>query len=96
MSSLIRHLHSFVREVELTEEEWMAGIQFLTATGKKCDEKRQEFILLVRYARRVHVGGCPEPSQARGRNGIDCAWTVLCLGRSGAPEWDEPGKWSPW
>ena len=46
MSSLIRHLHSFVREVELTEEEWMAGIQFLTATGKKCDEKRQEFILL--------------------------------------------------
>jgi len=46
MSSLIRHLHSFVREVALTEEEWMAGIQFLTATGKKCDEKRQEFILL--------------------------------------------------
>ena len=46
MTSLIRHLHSFVREVELTEEEWMAGIQFLTATGQKCDEKRQEFILL--------------------------------------------------
>jgi hydroxyquinol 1,2-dioxygenase len=46
MSSLIRHLHAFVREVELTEEEWMAGIQFLTATGQKCDEKRQEFILL--------------------------------------------------
>ena len=46
MTSLIRHLHAFVREVELTEEEWMAGIQFLTATGKKCDEKRQEFILL--------------------------------------------------
>jgi len=22
MTSLIRHLHSFVREVELTEEEW--------------------------------------------------------------------------
>jgi hydroxyquinol 1,2-dioxygenase len=46
MNSLIHHLHAFVREVELTEEEWMAGIQFLTATGKKCDEKRQEFILL--------------------------------------------------
>lgn len=46
MESLIRHLHDFVREVELTEQEWMAGIQFLTATGQKCDDKRQEFILL--------------------------------------------------
>src|SRR5215471_7277944 len=46
MSSLIRHVHDFVREVELTEDEWFAGIQFLTATGQKCDEKRQEFILL--------------------------------------------------
>lgn len=46
MTSLIRHLHAFVREVELTEEEWFAGIQFLTATGQKCDDKRQEFILL--------------------------------------------------
>jgi hydroxyquinol 1,2-dioxygenase len=46
MISLIRHLHAFVREVELTEEEWFAGIQFLTATGQKCDDKRQEYILL--------------------------------------------------
>jgi hydroxyquinol 1,2-dioxygenase len=46
MSSLIRHLHSFVREVELSEAEWFAGIQFLTAVGQKCDERRQEFILL--------------------------------------------------
>jgi len=46
MSSLITHLHTFIREVELSEEEWMAGIQFLTRTGQMCDEKRQEFILL--------------------------------------------------
>jgi hydroxyquinol 1,2-dioxygenase len=46
MTSLIRHLHAFVREVELTEEEWSSAIQFLTATGQKCDDKRQEFILL--------------------------------------------------
>lgn len=46
MTSLIRHLHTFVREVELTQEEWMLGIQFLTRTGQMCDEKRQEFILL--------------------------------------------------
>jgi len=46
MTSLIKHLHAFVRETELTEQEWMTGIQFLTATGKKCDGKRQEYILL--------------------------------------------------
>lgn len=46
MASLIRHLHAFVRENELTEEEWFAGIRFLTATGQQCDERRQEFILL--------------------------------------------------
>ena len=45
-TSLIRHLHAFVRETELTEEEWLAGINFLTATGHKCDDRRQEFILL--------------------------------------------------
>jgi hydroxyquinol 1,2-dioxygenase len=46
MTSLIKHLHAFVREVELTEAEWLTGIQFLTATGQKCDDKRQEYILL--------------------------------------------------
>lgn len=44
--SLITHLHGFIRDVELTEEEWLKAIEFLTATGKKCDDKRQEFILL--------------------------------------------------
>jgi protocatechuate 3,4-dioxygenase beta subunit len=46
MTSLIRHLHAFIQEVGLTETEWLAGIRFLTAVGQKCDEKRQEFILL--------------------------------------------------
>ena len=43
---LTRHLHGFIRDVEPTEEEWLAAIRFLTETGKKCDERRQEFILL--------------------------------------------------
>lgn len=42
----VRHLHAFVREVEPTQEEWMQAIEFLTATGQKCDDTRQEFILL--------------------------------------------------
>jgi hydroxyquinol 1,2-dioxygenase len=46
MTALIAHLHAFVREVELTEEEWAAGIRFLTACGHMCDDKRQELILL--------------------------------------------------
>jgi hydroxyquinol 1,2-dioxygenase len=46
MTSLITHLHDFVREVRLTEAEWITAIQFLTDVGKTCTEKRQEFILL--------------------------------------------------
>ena len=46
MTSLVRHLHDFIRDVQLTEEEWMTGIQFLTEVGKTCTDKRQEFILL--------------------------------------------------
>jgi hydroxyquinol 1,2-dioxygenase len=46
MSALVRHLHDFVREVELTEAEWRTAIDFLTRVGQKSDDKRQEFILL--------------------------------------------------
>src|ERR1051325_7161457 len=46
MAALVRHLHEFAREVDLTAEEWLEGIRFLTAVGQKCTEHRQEFILL--------------------------------------------------
>lgn len=46
LSSLVEHLHAFVRETRLTEAEWMKGIEFLTAAGHITDAKRQEFILL--------------------------------------------------
>ena len=46
MASLVRHLHNFVREVELTQDEWEIGIDFLTRTGQICTHERQEFILL--------------------------------------------------
>ncbi|MEU1303753.1 dioxygenase [Streptomyces shenzhenensis] len=45
MSALVRHLHAFAREVRLTEDEWAAAIQWLTAAGQTCDDKRQELIL---------------------------------------------------
>jgi hydroxyquinol 1,2-dioxygenase len=46
MASLVRHLHGFAREVDLTPDEWLQAIKFLTAVGQKCTEHRQEFILL--------------------------------------------------
>ena len=46
MTALITKLHEFMSEVDLTPEEWMAGLEFLAATGKMCDERRQEFVLL--------------------------------------------------
>lgn len=46
MNGLVKHLHAFAREVNLTEAEWFEGIKFLTDTGHKCTGTRQEFILL--------------------------------------------------
>ncbi|MGV0739701.1 dioxygenase [Mycobacterium syngnathidarum] len=46
LQSLSQHLHAFINEVELTYDEWEAGIDFLTRTGKTCTDTRQEFILL--------------------------------------------------
>src|SRR3954462_14708728 len=42
---LIKHLHAFVKEVQLTEAEWFQAIELLTEAGKLCSETRQEFIL---------------------------------------------------
>ncbi len=46
IAALIRHVHGFVTETGLTPEEWLAAVEFLTATGQKCDDRRQEFVLL--------------------------------------------------
>lgn len=46
MQSLVRHLHAFAREVQLTEDEWATTINYLTRTGQICSDQRQEFILL--------------------------------------------------
>jgi len=46
MLSLTRHIHAFVKDVRLVEGEWWKAVEFLTATGQMCSDKRQEFILL--------------------------------------------------
>lgn len=46
MEVITRKLHEAVKEIEPSEEEWMAAIRFLTETGHMCSDWRQEFILL--------------------------------------------------
>jgi hydroxyquinol 1,2-dioxygenase len=46
VEALTRHLHAFLRETRLTEEEWRRAVEFLTAVGHITDDRRQEFILL--------------------------------------------------
>lgn len=46
MASLVRHLHSFAKDIHLTTDEWEIAIDFLTNTGHICSAERQEFILL--------------------------------------------------
>jgi protocatechuate 3,4-dioxygenase beta subunit len=79
-TALIRHLHAFATETRLTTAEWMAGLEFLTATGQKCDDERQEFVLLS------DVLGLS--SLVEGLNAADGATEPTVLGpfhRPGAP-----------
>ncbi len=46
MASLVRHLHDFARNVQLTPDEWIKTIGFMTQVGQACTPARQEFILL--------------------------------------------------
>jgi protocatechuate 3,4-dioxygenase beta subunit len=46
MTSLVKHLHAFAKDVELTQAEWAVAVDFLTRTGQISDGNRQEFILL--------------------------------------------------
>lgn len=46
LDSLVEHLHGWLRDVRPSLAEWERGIEFLTAVGQKCDEHRQECVLL--------------------------------------------------
>lgn len=99
MTSLIRHLHAFVREVRPTPEEWAAGIEFLTRTGHMCDGKRQEFILVsdtlgvsmlvdfINYGR--HAGATEStvtgPFFVQGAPEIEIGGTIARPGTPGEP-----------
>ena len=46
LQELVKSLHDYVRRTDLTFAEWEYAIDFLTRTGHKCTDIRQEFILL--------------------------------------------------
>lgn len=46
MTLLVKHLHAFIKEAQISQQEWETAIKFLTDTGKICSQERQEFILL--------------------------------------------------
>lgn len=45
MLSLIKHIHSFAKEVKLTADEWNFTMSFLEQTGKWCSPGRNEFMI---------------------------------------------------
>jgi catechol 1,2-dioxygenase len=42
LSALVRHIHDFTREVELSVDEWMAGVHFINAIGQISTKQRNE------------------------------------------------------
>ena len=46
MTSLAKHLHAFVNEVQLTHGEWQKGIEMLEWAGDISDKERHEMVLL--------------------------------------------------
>lgn len=46
INSLMAHLHDFIKEINLSSEEWLLACNALARAGKITDEKRNEFILI--------------------------------------------------
>ena len=46
LDSLMKHLHRFAREVQLTNEEWLGACDLLIRSGKISDDRRNELILI--------------------------------------------------
>lgn len=45
LTSLVEHLHAFVKETELTHDEWRKGLELLFDAGNISSQERNEFVL---------------------------------------------------
>lgn len=102
MVCLVKHLHSFIRETRLTEDEWGAAIDFLTRAGHITDDVRQEFILLsdtlgasmqtINVNNQAHKGATEAtvfgPFFVEGSPGIELG-EDMAFGAPGEPCWVE-------
>jgi hypothetical protein len=77
MTSLVKHLHDFVQDVELSEAEWLAAIRFLTDVGQACDGRAPGVHPAFRHARGLDPGRRDQSSHAQRRGRIDHPWPVL-------------------
>lgn len=46
LGSFIQHIHDFAREVDLTTDEWMAGVEMINWAGQMSNDRRNEGQLL--------------------------------------------------
>ena len=84
MTSLIRHLHAFAREVELTPDEWMAAMEFLVRVGRNHPNGPQRVHPGVGHAGGVGAGrSAAQPRQQR-RHDLKPAGSVLHQWRADA------------
>lgn len=47
VASLIKHLHGFIRDVRLTEEEFEKAIQYVARLGQMTNDKHNEVVLMA-------------------------------------------------
>ncbi|MEM7119498.1 MAG: dioxygenase, partial [Chloroflexota bacterium] len=47
MTSLVKHLHAFVKEVNLTEQEFQLGSELIKTLGQQCTDTHNEVVLMA-------------------------------------------------
>src|SRR6266403_6168000 len=92
MLGLVKHLHAFVKEVELPEAEWFQAIEILTEAGKMCSDKRQEFIL---FSDTLGVSMVVDLINHRKPEGATESTVFGPFQREGAPELPAGGNIAP-
>ncbi len=47
MTSLVKHLHGFIKEVKLTEREFQMGVEQIIKMGQQCTDSHNEVVLMA-------------------------------------------------
>src|SRR2546428_2430407 len=98
VQALVRHLHAFASEVQLTEDEWTGAIEILTRTGHITDDRRQEFILwsdALGLSMLVDALSHPSANGATESTVLGPFWSPNAPKRGYAESIAESGGWAP-